>query len=681
MSLRQTIEACDEAALATLANKGLVRRAKKDLERGLVEAVELGEEEASVTVEGYTVRLDGRGPAEARCTCPAAGKCRHLVAAVLCLRERFAGEDGDERPDGSRLLSELLALPLDAVERWAGKRSMARAVRLARLEIVEVEDGASVRVTLRGDREVRFLDGAGLDGALYKGPDGARVASVAAALLGLRARHGMPLPEADGPGALPAVKGALRSRGECVEAVRARFARAVELGLGRRSEILTDGSITLSLSCAAANLPRLAASVRGVARELHRLNARRADADAARTLERIAEADALARALDGEASDAALIGAHRSEYRPLGDLPLVGVGAWRFAAPSGYRGVSVAFFSPADGRFHTWTDTRPAGVDHAFDPDARYRGGALWPGLGPPTDACRRRFVLVDAHGNPEGRLAARAGNRADEVAEATPLELSLGDRGHADWAALRRAVAARLPLGLTRPAPNDALYLVRAGAPTDVRFDEVDQALRADLVDPAGERLTLRLAHEPGHERAVRWLASKSLSAHEGAATWLVRVRPHGAALLATPLSVWLHGAPPRLVNLHLDETPAERRAPAWWGRWAQARKRGTTTGRLLVDAAEDEEPPPPAWSAGTERAVALLEDELLAAAESGAGTRRDPDRLERAIAQLRRRGLERLGDQAAAWSAARDARGLLALRWSVTLHRHAALRVALGG
>ena len=79
--------------------------------------------------------------------------------------------------------------------------------------------------------------------------------------------------------------------------------------------------------------------------------------------------------------------------------------------------------------------------------------------------------------------------------------------------------------------------------------------------------------------------------------------------------------------------------------------------------------------------RAVALLEDELLAAAESGVGTRRDPERLERAIAQLRRRGLERLGDQAAAWSAARDGRGLLALRWSVTLHRHAALRVALGG
>lgn len=680
MSLKRSLEAYDEAALATLANKGLVRRAKKDLERGVVEEVSIVEEEARVALDGQTVTLDVRGPGHARCSCPAAGSCRHILAAVLCLRERFASETGGEETAGEgQLALELLAHPLEAVVKWAGVRAMKSAARMARLDVSEIEEGASVHVTFRDGREVRFLEGAGLDDALYKGASSRRVASVASALLALRARHGLAVPGADGPEALPMVSGALRSRAECVATARERCARLMELGLGRRSDTSTDGLMTLSLSCVAANLPRLAGALRECARELHRLGARQPDADSARAFDRIAAADALARALDVDTPRADLIGVHRSEYHPLGDVELMGLGAWRFASSRGYRGVTVAFFCPGDGRVRTWSDARPQGVDPAFDPDARYRGAALWAGLGPPAQACRQRFSLRDAHGNEDGRLGVRGGTAAGAVRDSSPFEVELGDRGHGSWASLRSAVARHVPLGLRRAAANDALYVLRAVALEAVRFDEIQQAMLADLVDAEGDALTLHLSHDPTHERAVRWLASKALSSFQGRMSWLARVQPYGGALRATPLAVWLEDGPARLINLHLDETPAEKLQLPAWRLWRQASKAGTRTRRLLVDGADRELSPPPAWSDETERAVDWLEDETLAAAESGVATRRDPGRLEASIGELRRRGLTRLAEQGERWRTGRTAPELLALRWSIVVYRQAALRVAL--
>jgi len=72
----------DDAALAALANKGLVRRARKDLEQSRPEIVGDHEGRLRVRVEEWIVELAER-PAESRCGCPASGVCRHILVALL----------------------------------------------------------------------------------------------------------------------------------------------------------------------------------------------------------------------------------------------------------------------------------------------------------------------------------------------------------------------------------------------------------------------------------------------------------------------------------------------------------------------------------------------------------------------------------------------------------------------
>lgn len=84
----------DDDYLIGLANKGIVKRAYKDKEETLAEVVKL-EEDAEVKVGGETVLV--RYPiGESKCSCPSRSICRHVVLAILVLREAVEGEEARE---------------------------------------------------------------------------------------------------------------------------------------------------------------------------------------------------------------------------------------------------------------------------------------------------------------------------------------------------------------------------------------------------------------------------------------------------------------------------------------------------------------------------------------------------------------------------------------------------------
>ncbi len=74
----------DEDGFVALANRGLLRRAQKDLEKLPVDVAEETADALTVAVGEYRIRFDARGPAHARCSCPATGVCcrRHWACSA-----------------------------------------------------------------------------------------------------------------------------------------------------------------------------------------------------------------------------------------------------------------------------------------------------------------------------------------------------------------------------------------------------------------------------------------------------------------------------------------------------------------------------------------------------------------------------------------------------------------------
>jgi hypothetical protein len=128
-ALRASLVAFDDAALATLANAGLVRRAHRDVNEGKLRLLSAGEGRAVVEADGQLVTLDTRGPRAADCACRSVSVCRHRIAAVLFLREldeEMAGEEDTSAPP------EEIVAAFDpaALKRWAGKANWRAALEL-----------------------------------------------------------------------------------------------------------------------------------------------------------------------------------------------------------------------------------------------------------------------------------------------------------------------------------------------------------------------------------------------------------------------------------------------------------------------------------------------------------------------------------------------------------------------
>ncbi len=87
--LRQILSTFDEPGLVALANKGLVRRAMKDLEEGGSLSVEERDADLQVCGPGWTVFMPVAGPAKAKDDTKATGITRQILAATIYLRDNW----------------------------------------------------------------------------------------------------------------------------------------------------------------------------------------------------------------------------------------------------------------------------------------------------------------------------------------------------------------------------------------------------------------------------------------------------------------------------------------------------------------------------------------------------------------------------------------------------------------
>jgi hypothetical protein len=664
--LRRILASFDEAGLVALANKGLVRRVQKDLEAG---GLDHEETDAAVLVRGpgWVVTMPPDGPAHATDTTKATGVTRQILAATIYLRDRWAGEApvaaqvpaAPEPPldDVAVLEDALLGLDLDDLEKWAGKTAVREALALVRgCEALEVERHAGLTLRLvRHEVEARVLPAGGsrsaralLDGVLTTAPRSQHKRWVAAAVLAFRQSRGRPLePAAAAPteGA-----GAPRTRQQVLTSVRELLEGMVTTGLAHPSARMQERLFTLSISAVAVHLPRLARLMRALADEVTQVLARDAGADTARLFDRVALADALARALAaaGPQPPVALVGQHRTQYDPAGDLPLAGVGAYPWQTASGYEGLTVLLWDQAGRRFLTWTTSRPLGTPGSFSLEQSYRSGAAWSGSGPPERFGRSRFTLRQARLNPQGRLSGTESSAAVGLTPTDPGELDFAGRLFTSWQALRDYARAQYPIGLTEKNPLDRLVVLRPAHWGERSFDELQQRFCWRLHDGDGNTLVLTLPWAGVNEWAIEFLEAVN-SSRDRLAGVLCGLLFTARGLAVEPLSLFSAGTPlgDRVLSPAFDRGLIASRQSALLARLREKYGRDRIATNMTADDADGEGPGlTDAVPSGIRARLAEAERLLLQLAEAGA--RQLPEearqRLHGLTAELDKTGLREL-------------------------------------
>ncbi len=556
-ALQAQLACFDDDAFVALANRGLLRRAQKDLEK---QDAQLVEEQADFLVLAFgeqRIRFDARGPAHARCSCPAAGVCQHVLAAAIAL-QRMAGqpEPPPGQPDDTlaRLSAQLLAIGVEQLHKHAGRPGYRWAWQVVQdLDLTRdltVGGEQNIVIGLHHPRITMRYMGGGLD-ALVADVDSAHLArQQVAAVLAYRRAHGLDNPP---PPAAPAKSGALDlgkdhalpaaraqtrhdSRARLLASLVTLLGECVTRGLSHLSPAVQERFATLAVWAQGAELYRLALLLRRIGDHVDALLERAGEADEYRLLDDLALAYGLACALGGSDTPAPhLLGRARSQYDEVGAIELVGLGAYPWRTGSGFVGLTMLFWSQHDRRFYSCSEARPE-LMRGFHPVARYRAAGPWQGMPSPAAASGALVRLMRAQINEQGRLSS-----ADSVSASVQAIDDVAARlaPCADLAqALQARGAARRSL-LAAPAALDDWLVFAPARWLPARFDQARQVLCWTLFDAADLALEVELAYSDLAAAAMDRIEQLAAGEMQAGDLLVLRLRPSAGSLLAEPLSV----------------------------------------------------------------------------------------------------------------------------------------------
>jgi len=548
----------DDATLEAMTSKGIVRRARADAVNVRFEST--GADEMVATIEGATVRLDDKGMAKARCSCPAATICRHKIAVVLALRTQ-AGEQQAAPTVEIDWPTRLSTFDRKTLQNAAGKAGLREAIRLVALaEATTVEAGTlSLKVVLRlntEEIEVAIPAQGDFTSVVSSLAERRRPASHAAAILAARRHFGHEAIEIDEAEAV-ADQQEFVPYGPLLTAMRDAVCRAYSHGFAVPSRALEERLMLLAVSSRAEAMPRLSASLRRIAEGLEQRRSRNVNHDPVEMLREIAFAHALLYAVS-QTQDRGrlrrLAGAVRAEYEPIGDVDLIGLGATLFETIAGAVGVTGHFVEPATGRRFTASLARGTTHDTRFDPRAAYRIQPVW------GDTLARlssaTFRLSGAQASFTGRLSLSQTSRAEAIQPFRPSREGitawaqdrngpLADVAHMSWPTLADHLARCFAPSLDMPALSAQPVVLLPSRIAPVAFDDLTQRLRWPLMDLSGAWISLTLDHnDEGRGLGASRIAALEAAIGDGGDkrpfAIVAIARPEGGKLTLEPIALW---------------------------------------------------------------------------------------------------------------------------------------------
>ena len=524
--LRRNLQATDDEALIALSNRGLLRRAKKDLSQSAALNAELGKDSVVVAGDGWTVTMPPEGPVAASDDTSATGITRQILTAALFLRDHWPFGIPDtsqtsESSDNSNIIQPVLDRLVNAPNRdlfkWAGKTPVLEAandihnvgsyeIDLAQQLSVAFAD-ANIKVVLLTDNPANSLRRL-LDQFKTTCKPDQHARWVMQAVFALKQRAGKDIAVSNDVG--PELTAAIvndRIR------VAAKTLKLLDLfsaiGVAHPSDRIVQRFQSCGLSAEAARFPRLARLLHSIADDIRLQIARRIEADSSRLIQRLITVRALAQAAvqQNNAEKPSLFGQFRSKYLSIGALELTGLGAYGWRTSSGYEGLTTVFWSPQRKEFFTVSASRGTGQDRLFSISNAYRSGIGWLGASPTQELCRHKIQLLNAKVNHQGRLSTSSECQVIMGAPATPTTMDFGDRLISDWSQLAAVASRSEPIGLQLPDFREAIIVLKPESWGQRWFDELEQAFVWEVADAAGRMVELRVPWTEVNENAVAFL------------------------------------------------------------------------------------------------------------------------------------------------------------------------------
>lgn len=583
---RQVLAAADDDYLAGLCNKGTVKRAYKELAEVRTEIrqkedrfdVQVGEETCQICLP----------LGDSRCSCVSRSICKHIMIAILKVREYVegctgsaaaeesvsAGRDGavaeNEPPDrdmpaadsmslgqdvpaadgvpvsqdvpaaddmpvgqdapaaGGNLgmqkpyghsFPEISSFPLEKIKKTMGKRRYQKLVSSVSLKLrpqIEVTSVITVTFPDTGTK-VKLLEP--LEYSSCSCHKKELCSHKAEAILWYQLEKGILKPEqlqGAGEGGtdsgidLDAIHG-------LADAILQLLETALRTGLARTAPDMLDSLERMAIFChnqELADFERYSRSLRDSWQSyFNRMASFRAEELMSRMMMVYRKAQALREAENGE-QVSRLAGRFRSEYRPAGELVLIGIGSRRFLSKTGYEGETCYFLEESTGKWYTYTNARPV----FYEQNTRRRAGAYgktpWELKATLQELTQLRIRLRNAKVNEKRRLSS-SGETQGEILGARNVKRSeIAGCYYTDFKKLFREQIGNAAVSWAPEEEKEYGFdesrhpvLVQAAVCGEGEFDQITQTFRMELRDGQGVPLSIEVAYSKEEDFTIHYL------------------------------------------------------------------------------------------------------------------------------------------------------------------------------
>lgn len=514
----------DDDYLIGLSNKGIVKRAYKDKEEGTAQIESVAENAVIKTGEEQVTVVFPLG--ESRCTCPSRSICRHVVQAILVLKEHMAAsgeavetpaEDtaGKEEADAahSRVQEEIKAYPLVPLKKVLGARGVNRFISMVKSNLKPDITYSSIITVKMPEQEnvVKLLSP--LEHSTCSCHKKELCVHKAAAILWCQIDAGILSPEVLFEESMELPDMNMTEIRETAAQMKEFLEGLLHTGLSRTPPDVLDSMERLAIISHNAGLARFEGYFRALADSYERYFMRKATLRTRELMEQTARLYMRVQELlqvQDSSQAARLAGEFRAEYEPVGNLDLIGVAIEHFSSKTGYEGETVYFLEEHTKEWYTYTNARPVFYETGKKRRVSERGQAPWGLSMELKDMVNVRLHLTGARCDSRRRLSATQ-ETAAEVTGVQPLSMEDIDKWYYnDFGKLfANQVNRQRRLWLVEQEEQEGVELVFVQPHSLIQseFSRTDQQLSLPLVDEAGRMLMVEVTYSKEEAYTIRYL------------------------------------------------------------------------------------------------------------------------------------------------------------------------------
>lgn len=541
---KNLLEEADDEYLIGLANKGILKRAYKDKEETAVEIIKM-EKEAEVKVGEETVSV--RYPlGDSQCSCPSRSICRHIVLAILVLKETVGKEKAEgaeaeagqeelennipieatlvsgevpnkevpEKKKSEKILEEIAQYPLKNIKKILGVRQFQNLIGQIKLEqYPKITYSSVITVKLpEQDKTVKLLSPLEYSSCTCHKKE--FCVHKASAVLWCQLEMGQVTKESLIEEAIESVEFHSEQIKEAAGQMKEFLEELLGTGLSRTSPDILDYLERLAIISHNANLPKYEGYFRALFDSYKKYFQRKASFQ---TRDLMLQITRLYRRIELllQAANSMEIreyaGEFKAEYHSVGSLDLIGIAIEHFASQTGYAGETVYFLEENTKEWYTYTIARPVFYEKGRGYGKSEKGQAPWGLMIPLEELSEKRIHLSKAKCDDRNRLSSSQETTGVLVGERNLTWKELEGWYYQDFQTLFLEQIGQERGQWLRGQRDwkDAvkLVLVQPDSFAKAEFSETDQKLSMILFDKAGLEVVVEVVYSKREEEGIRYL------------------------------------------------------------------------------------------------------------------------------------------------------------------------------